>query len=154
MLSWDQVMLLAQSSRLRALGSGVRGRRAQFDSGDLFTMVVVLAVFVVGLVVHSKLMSRQERRRSFTSPGELFRALVKAHGLDRSSRRLLRQIASYQRLAEPARLFLEPERFEPANLSVPLRARAAVVAALRDRLFTVPTAPPSPADTTTDPIAG
>ncbi len=65
----------------------------------------------------------------------VFRSLCKAHGLDRGSRRLLWQVARCQKLAHPACLFLEPNRFAAANLSPQLRQQAETLKRLETRLF-------------------
>jgi hypothetical protein len=127
----------ADGPRWRSMSSGFRGSRARFDSGDVVTGLLLLAGVALGVFVLSRLLSRQERQRAYNRPRALFRSLCKAHGLDRSSRQLLRQVARWQRLAQPARLFLEPNRFEPAALSPRLRAKGALLARLRDRIFAV-----------------
>ncbi len=69
------------------------------------------------------------------NPWALFRSLCKAHGLRRSSRRMLKQLAHWQRLEHPSRLFVEPERFETVNLSPTLQSQTSAIHALRDRIF-------------------
>jgi hypothetical protein len=61
--------------------------------------------------------------------------LCRGHELDQVSRRLLRSLATWHRLAQPARLFVEPQWFDAASLSEPLRMRQAELERLRDRLF-------------------
>ena len=51
-----------------------------------------------------------------SSPNRLFRGLCRAHGLAWADRRLLLRLARFQELDNPGRLFLEPERFDPAAL--------------------------------------
>jgi hypothetical protein len=138
--------LLASSSRLRALGSGVRGRDARIDSSDVVTMVVVLAVVVLGVTILSWYVARRDRRRSFTNPHALFHALSKAHGIDRRGRRLLGKMVRWYRLKQPAQLFVEPERFELSRLSPELQREGAAITALSKRLFRQPMAKESKAN--------
>ena len=133
-IEW-QLMLLAAGPRWRSMGSGFRGRRARLDSSDLITGLVIFAGIVVAVILLSRFMARQDGRKHYNSPRALFRSLAKAHGLDWASRRLLRQVARWQRLAHPARLFLEPSRYDPVNLSPQLRERLGEIHALRDRIF-------------------
>ncbi len=130
--------LLASSSRLRAMGSGVRGRSAKVDSGDVVTMIVVLAVVILCVVLLSRFVAHRDRHRSFNSPRALFRALSKAHKIDRQGRRLLGQMVRWYRLKQPAQLFVEPERFELSRLSPELQKEGAAIAALSEHLFRQP----------------
>lgn len=128
-------IVFAQSDIFRNLGSGFRGRAAQFHASDLIAVIAVVVAIGVGLYFLSRWMQRNEQPQRTNNPRGLFRELCRAHELDRTTRRLLQQIARHQQLSHAARLFLEPERFEPANLSPDLRARQSEVAALRERLF-------------------
>lgn len=145
-----RMLLLADRSTIfRDMGSGFREKRESFDPTDLlwwlFVAVVVIAVF--GVV--ARILANQDKHRLYNSPRALFRALCQAHGLDRTDRGLLKQIASSQRLSTPARLFLEPERFEPSMLVADLRSHREAILVLRNRLF----AQPAPAATDTLPNA-
>jgi len=126
---------IAQTDVFRNLGASFRGRAAHFSSTDLLTIILVLAALAVGTYILSRLLQRQELPQRSNSPRVLFRELCLAHGLDRSSRGLLRQIGRYQRLDHLGRLFLEPERLDPANLSPKLRQHQALLLALRQKLF-------------------
>ncbi len=131
------VIVLAQQSRWRSLGRGVRGKSSNFDTGDIVIALSVLAGIAVAIWLLANLLDRNDRRRRYNRPRALFRDLCRVHDLNYGRRRLLRQIARWQRLRQPARLFLEPERFEPGNLSPRLRLRTEQVTALRDKLFAV-----------------
>lgn len=133
-LVW-QLMLAPGDPRWRSMGRGFRGRRAMLDSDDLSMLLLILTGVVLAVFLLSRFLSRQDRHKSHNSPRALFRSLAKAHELDRKRRGLLRQVARWQRLAHPARLFLEPWRFEPVNLSPPLRKRLDEIRALRDHIF-------------------
>lgn len=128
-------MLLADRSLLRDMGSGFRDKRENQGGSDMLLWIgIVVGVFLaIALVAH--FVARRDKRQIFNSPRGLFRALCRAHQLDFASRRLLRWIARDQQIEPPARLFLEPEQFEPENMSPALNARAAQILALRKRLF-------------------
>ena len=117
------------------MGSGLRGRGARIDTGDAVTVAVVFIVLILGTVILSRFLARREDGRSFSSPGALFRALMKAHGIDRSGRRLLRRMARWHRLSQPGQLFVDPARFDLANLSPRLQKDGPAITALRNRLF-------------------
>ena len=67
-------------------------------------------------------------------PG-LFCSLCRIHHLDRNSRRLLKQVTQYHRMAQPARIFIEPHWLDPNRLGASLRNRTDEILALRNRLF-------------------
>lgn len=136
-------MLLGQSSRLESLASGVRYKSSTFDSSDVLLGFGIVAGVILGISFLYMLMNRSERTRRFNSPKELFRSLCRVHQLDRANRRVLKAMARHQRLTQPARLFLEPERFESVNLSPALRTQLGVVEALQAKLFEKPA--PTPA---------
>ena len=117
---FENFVLLASTSRLRALGSGLRGRGARIDPGDALMVALVFIILILGSVILSRFLARREDGRSFSSPGTLFRALMKAHGIDHSGRRLLRRMARWHRLSQPAQLFVDPARFDLANLTLAL----------------------------------
>jgi hypothetical protein len=100
----------------------------------LIWLGIVVGVLVVMAVV-AHIVARRDKGELFNSPWSLFRALCHAHGLKRSERRLLRQIARYQRLGQPAQLFLEPECYNPVNLSPALRSQQAAIDRLRDQIL-------------------
>ena len=131
----EHSLLLAQMELFRNLGAGFRGRAAHFGASDLITIILVVASLALGMYLLSRMMHRQEVPQRSNSPRVLFRELCLAHGLDRSSRRLLRQIGRYQRLDHLGRLFVEPERFDPGNLSPKLRKKQELLRALREQLF-------------------
>lgn len=129
-------ILLAQGGRLDGLRKGFEGRR--FDFGDVLTAVLILGGIGLAVWVLSYLLSLRERRRGYSSPLGLFLSLCKAHRLRWSQRWLLWRLARSQRLRDPALLFVEPERFQPASLGPTLRSRSDELAQLRGRLFAEP----------------
>ncbi|REK23360.1 MAG: hypothetical protein DWQ42_15470 [Planctomycetota bacterium] len=127
--------LLAQSSRLESLSSGLRGKAVDSNGTEvLIGFAIVAGLVLLGCGAYA-LWSRGERSGHFNNPKELFRSLCRAHELDRASRRFLKQLAVHQRLAQPARLFLEPERFEADNLGPGLQSQRDLASELQRRLF-------------------
>ncbi len=133
--SWNPILFADRSRIFRDLGSGFREKRESFEPTDLLWWVLAAVVVIAVFGAIGSLLARQDKRRLYSSPRALFRALCKAHALDRTSRQLLRQMAHAQKLKVPARLFLEPDRFEPAVLARELRGQQDAIAALGKRLF-------------------
>jgi hypothetical protein len=127
--------LLADRSALRDLGSGFREKREHFDATDLlFWFLIVVGIFVV-LAVVARVLGRHDKHRLFNSPQALFKALCRAHELDRSARRLLLRIAHAQQLNPPARLFLEPALFDLQRLGPAFQSRQTEIEALAGKIF-------------------
>ena len=51
-----------------------------------------------------------------TSAKTICSSLCSAQRLDRNQRRLIAELAEFHRAAQPGVLFIQPERFDPANL--------------------------------------
>lgn len=128
-------MLFARGGRLGDLGSGFRGRRAQFDTNDLITGLAILTLLVLAGWAVRYIQTRQDGGAKKSRPLALFLELCRAHRLRFSDRWLLWRLARADRLRNPARLFLEPERFDPAGLPAILRLRARQLARIREKLF-------------------
>ncbi len=137
----DPLLLLGVQTRFEGIRSGFRGRR--FDLNDAALALMVLAGVVLVLWALSYLLKFQDEQTAFTSPTMLFWSLCRAHGLRWSDRWLLWRVARTARMVEPARLFLEPERFEPAQLRPRLRLHAARLSRLAEMLFVDPPPPQS-----------
>jgi len=142
-------VLLGKGSRLDGLSRGFRGRR--LDTEDFVIGLMIVGGVLLSMWVLARFLSYQERRRASARPLRLFCSLCKAHGLRWSEWWLLWKVARCQRLRDPARVFLEPERLDPANLNTALRRRQAKLEALRGRIFGGlletdwrPPAPPTP----------
>jgi len=75
------------------------------------------------------------KRNGFHSATALFSELSSTHGLNMRSRMLLKQLAKEQSLANPAQLFLEPERFDVTKLAKGVSIKPARLEELRDRIF-------------------
>ncbi len=137
----DPLLLLGLQTRFEGIRSGFRGRR--FDMDDVMLGLLILACGVLVLWALSYLMKFQEKQGAFSSPTMLFWSLCQAHALRWSDRWLLWRVARAARLRDPARLFLEPERFEPSKLRPALRLHAARLGRLAEMLFVDPP-PPQP----------
>jgi|GEM_PF-2233153 len=97
-------------------------------------VLAVAAVLVGWIVVRFR---QSNSKRPIDHPWRLLRELAQAHGLRRSDERLLHQIVRRYALEPPARLLLEPERFQiAAGDEVFLRERQAILR-LKSRLFDV-----------------
>lgn len=127
--------LFASASRLESMGGRFRKGSKSFDIGDLLVWAMVLAVIglLIWLLVRYK--ERQDGPDRTNSPRRLFGELCRVHSLKFKDRWLLRRVARWQRLSQPAKLFLEPERFDTANLSIRLRSKHARLEKLREQLF-------------------
>ncbi len=130
--------LLAQKSRMdelaRQMGGGFRGEPTAVNwSGLLIGMAAVTAVLLVWWMAARWL--PESSRRPVGGPWRLFFALCGAHGLEWTDRWLVWRLARRQRLDHPARLFVEPERWAPANLGWLGPSRAERLAHVRERLF-------------------
>jgi len=122
-----------------------QGRQTRVNSGYLTTGLVILVGMVLAVWLLSLVLDRYGGRRPVDNSLALFLALCRAHRLRWSESWLLWRVARDQALSEPARLFLEPERFDAANLGPIVRLRSDELEAIRERLFAGATAdgPPS-----------
>ncbi len=128
-------ILLAQEGRLESFSKGFSGRRTRFDAQDVVIVLMVLAGIAVAIFAISYFLGLQEQRPGRASPLRLFLTLCKAHRLRWSESWLLWRVARSQRLRDPARLFLEPQRLQAANLDRSLKKRQAKLIEIRNRLF-------------------
>jgi hypothetical protein len=130
--SW---LVWADANRFRSMGSGFREKKDQPMSYDFLVGILILLSIVVFVWILSRFLSRQERMRRHYNPKALFQALCTAHQLEPTQRRLLKRLARYHELAQPARIFLEPDRFDPAGLNAGFREMEDELIELRERLF-------------------
>ncbi len=128
------LLLLADDNRFQSMGRQFRRGGSTLDLGQLLIWVTVLVLLVAAASLISNRMARRQKP-GYRSSRRLFHDLCRAHGLDQKKRMLLRQMARYQRLQQPARLFLEPERFDAANLGSVLAARRGEIQRMRDIVF-------------------
>lgn len=132
-ISYSAVLLAEKT--FRGFGDGLRGDGASLDSSDIFVGIVILVLAVVGIAVLQRLVARQDSSRRYNSPRALFGELCKAHELDRKERAFLKRVAAYQRLKQPALIFVEPDRLKPARLSRQQRTQLPLAKSLYKRLF-------------------
>ena len=132
--SW---LLWADRGKLaRSMGENFRGENAQLDIVDVWIGLGVVTVLAVVVLVLSQYVARRERARRCYSPHGLFNQLCQAHGLDRSACKALWRLARQDELEHPARLFLEPERFDRPSAVVDADREA--YRQLRGKLFGEP----------------
>jgi hypothetical protein len=79
--------------------------------------------------------SRRRREFQCNSPARLFGELCRSHHVDRSTRRLLKQLAVVRGLNDPSVLFVEPDCFDVTSLPSSLTGSAAELRRLRHKLF-------------------
>lgn len=127
--------LLAELEPVERLTSGFRERQIQMDSGDVMTALLIFSGIAVALWILSRIQYYHTSQASYHSPLMLLLSLCKAHRLAWSQRWLLWRVARQQGLQDPARLFVEPERLDPANVGPVLRLRASQLEAIRRRVF-------------------
>jgi hypothetical protein len=97
-----------------------------------------LLLICIVLLLVGRYARRFEILKSYDSPPELFRELCRAHGLNWSSRRLLKRLAAEWQMSSPAQLFVEPERFSTARLGAEWHEKADELERLRRQLFDTP----------------
>jgi hypothetical protein len=107
-------ILLGQIEKWQQMGRDFRTDRPKLDPTILIACFGILLAIVCGIWLLSRLLTRQEGRRLFNSPRQLFRGLCGQHELSRTERRLLKQVARFENIEQPASLFLQPEAFDIA----------------------------------------
>ena len=100
----------------------------------MIVWVVIGVVAFVALGVAAEAIRRMLQHQG-NGPSALFYGLCRTHGLDRSARTLLWDVACLHNLTQPARVFTEPRWLDPAVLQNSLGARTAEAAALHAQLF-------------------
>jgi len=127
--------LLAGLAPVERLTSGFRQRQIRMDSGDVAIALLLFLGIAVALWVLSRIQYYHASETSYHSPLMLMFSLCRAHRLAWSQWWLLWRVARQQRLQDPARLFLEPERLDAANVGPVLRLRASQLEAICRRVF-------------------
>jgi len=128
------IALLANHPFYEHMGQRFRRGGSGIEPTTVAIVVLAVAVSVLALWALSRFVGRRDRQ-AYRSPRALFRELAAAHRLDRAQRRLLRRIARCHRLAHPARMFVEPARFDAAVLPASISKDRQALETLRDRLF-------------------
>jgi hypothetical protein len=98
--------------RLRGMASGFQGKRASADVPELIFWLAILAALALCVWFASRWLYRSDRPMPYSNPRRLFRLLCRAHHLGAADRRVFARLAQQHGLLNPARLFLEPERFD------------------------------------------
>lgn len=127
------VDLLAQD-RLAGLGQRFRQGGGQLDWLTMLLVVLTLGIAIAVVWSVARHLSRKEAGNYHNHRG-LFRELCRAHRLRWSDRRLLASVARSQGVSVPARMFVEPERFEPNRLQDLPEAQRGRAAKLCETLF-------------------
>ena len=121
--------------RLLKFQNSFQAREITVDSGQILIGLAILTIVILVLWIGSRAMERRARRGHFDSSLGLFLSLAKAHKLGWSERWLLWQLARCHQMKEPARLFLEPERFDSSNLTGSLLAKQNQLKLISRRIF-------------------
>jgi hypothetical protein len=132
-----QLFLLAQHSRLDAMSDGFRSHDDS-TRDELLLGLLILAVVGAGVWAATRLATGPTMGQRYDNPWQLFHALCKAHGLGWTERHLLKRMATLQGLKDPARIFLEADRWEPNRLPHGIRHEFTRLSALQKRLFEMP----------------
>ena len=127
--------LMAQVNNLDGFVSALRDKKGRMESGEMLAGMLILVAILAAVWVLARILDLNHRKRSYVSPRGLLWSLSRAHRLRWSQWWLLSQIARHQGLSDPARLFLEPERLDPANLGPQFEPRRLQIQVLRARLF-------------------
>ncbi len=127
-------ILLAQRSRGDSLSESFRNH-AGAGRDDVLLVLLMAAALLAGLWAASRLLGLRRRRRGYHSPWRLFRALCKVHNINWSDRWLLQRIARQQGLRDPARLFLEIQRWDDQTLGPASALEFVRLRTLRNRIF-------------------
>jgi hypothetical protein len=127
-------ILLAEPSRLETLGRGFQ-HGSGVSRGNIVLGVFVLVGIVLAVWAAAYWHTHRDRLPWCNDAAKLFWSLCRAHALRWGDRWLLWRVARYQRLDDPARMFLEPQRLDPANLGAVFRTQSARLGAIRARLF-------------------
>lgn len=128
-------LLFARRNPMEDLTDYFRGPRVRLSGNDVVILLVGLGSLISLIWLLSVLMNWQEQGRRRPSPLRLFFELSRAHRLAWTDVWLLWRLARSQHLSDPARIFLEPDRFEPAHLVGSLRPSAGRLKALSEQLF-------------------
>jgi hypothetical protein len=136
MSSWFvHLSLLAEQPQWRALGGNLLAQQSRLDVAKTLSVLLFLATLVISIWILSKLLAQSDQPRVYNNARALFRNLCQLHGLSPTERSLMRQLASYGRLAQPAELFLRPECFLSERLPPELQAKHPQIESIRRRVF-------------------
>ncbi|MDP6469066.1 MAG: hypothetical protein QF918_15060 [Pirellulaceae bacterium] len=138
-ISTSTIDLIAQG-RVSNLGDRFQNGGGGLDWMTMFFVVAGLA-FAIVLVWMVSCHLRLRESGGYHNHRSLFRELCRAHRLCWPDRRLLIVVARQQGVVVPARLFVEPERFEPERLEGLRKRQRLRAAKLHETLFREETDP-------------
>ncbi|MGD0382969.1 MAG: hypothetical protein ABSA77_05565 [Thermoguttaceae bacterium] len=130
-----KLFLPAEQDRMQDLFRAFRAAQAREGTDEVVYGLLILAGIVMAIFILSLLVNSRQRQKSYAGPWGLFFSLCRAHKLNWKDRWLLWRLARLEQLADPARLFLEPQWFAADSLPGALRQRAKQLKSIRDRLF-------------------
>lgn len=126
--------LLAKEGRYMQMGRRFRRNSSNFDTADMVTMLGILAIVAAIAWLIVRYVKLREQRNA-SSAQHLFHELCRAHHLDRPTRKLIQSLANAHGLADPARMFVEPHRFNADKLGPAFANSRRRLAELRQQLF-------------------
>lgn len=140
MIRWMvPVWAMGEQAGLRDLAAqAVDGPQRDPMAVDTNRLILIAVGFVAVVLLTGLLCCFSESQRkhvAFHSPSRLFFALARTHRLGFLDIWLLWRTACAHQLDDPARLFLEPERFDPQALPRRLARRAGRLKWLKSRIF-------------------
>lgn len=127
-------VLLAKEGRYMQMGRRFRRGGSTIDAADLVTMLGIIAVVAAIAWLIVRYIKLREKRNT-SSAQHLFHELCRAHQLDWPSRKLLQSLAKAHGLANPARMFVEPHRFNADKIGPAFANSRRRLAELRQQLF-------------------
>ncbi len=127
-------LLAAETPSVLHLGDHFRGENARIDplSVGLVATLAVLAVTACWLIAKVR---GGNSNTTINHPGKLLRELSQAHRLDTEQERLLHRMIRHYAIEPPARVFLEPERFQTALTDAEFQHEKQTLLGLKERLF-------------------
>ena len=129
------IALLLADARLSKIQNAFKDRETTVDARQILIGLTVVTIAIIVLWFVSRAMERRARRGHFDSSLGLFLSLAKAHNLGWTEQWLLWRLARSHQLKDPARLFLEPERFDSSNLTDSLRVKQNQLKLISRRIF-------------------
>ncbi len=133
--TFTAISLLAQYSKWRRLGDGVRRSGSRTDLSELMPFFIVMVVIGIAIAVGVQVYKRYDYSKRCDDPLKLFRQLCAAHKLNFSSRRLLLQLATALEMPQPAALFVTPAAFRRSELPPHLQGEEKQISELAHQLF-------------------
>jgi hypothetical protein len=127
-------VIFAEANRGASLSESFRSH-AGMGRDDVLLGLLMAVTLVAGLWATTRLLGLRRRRRRYHNPGQLFRALAKAHRLTWSDRMLLSRVARQQKIGDPARLFLELQLWDEQALGPAFALEFVRLRTLRKQIF-------------------